>query len=475
MSDALAVAVARFLPRSTRLAVPAMDLLIILVIGGCAVILKASQDLMLPLELYGSMAPAALVLVLVYGAMGLYSALGVSPSEELRRVVLATTLFFVALAGASFLLRGAEEWSRQIFLVTWFGVCVAVPLVRGWWRRLLARLPWWGIPIVIVGAGRTGRQVAMQLQRLPWIGLRPVAFLDDDPALAGTSIAGIPLAGTIADQAPALARLGIRHAMVAMPSLPVERQSPLLDLLTTSFSHVCLAPAIPGAPHQWATTHEIANVLVLEVRANLLQPGARLTKRSLDLLMVLLLGLVTAPFILVMLVAIPLTSRGPVFYSQTRLGREGGHFTAWKFRTMVRDADAVLARWLLDHPDLRAEWERDHKLRDDPRVTWVGRLLRKTSLDELPQLWNVLVGEMSLVGPRPIVDAEIPKYGEKLALYRKVRPGLTGLWQVSGRNDTTYDERVALDTYYVRNWSVWLDLHIILRTVRVVVLGSGAY
>jgi lipopolysaccharide/colanic/teichoic acid biosynthesis glycosyltransferase len=134
-----------------------------------------------------------------------------------------------------------------------------------------------------------------------------------------------------------------------------------------------------------------------------------------------------------------------------------------------------LARHLDQHPELRTEWERDHKLRDDPRVTPVGRFLRKTSLDELPQLWNVFCGQMSLVGPRPIVDEEVPRYGESFKLFTRVRPGVTGMWQVSGRNDTTYTERVALDSYYVRNWSPWLDLYILAHTLRVVVMGKGAY
>jgi lipopolysaccharide/colanic/teichoic acid biosynthesis glycosyltransferase len=142
---------------------------------------------------------------------------------------------------------------------------------------------------------------------------------------------------------------------------------------------------------------------------------------------------------------------------------------------MVPDADAVLTKYLETHPELKEEWLRDQKLRNDPRITRTGRFLRKTSLDELPQLWNVLRGEMSLVGPRPIVEAEIERYGANFALYTRVLPGLTGLWQVSGRNDTTYPERVALDSYYVRNWSVWLDLYILARTVWVVLAGKGAY
>jgi lipopolysaccharide/colanic/teichoic acid biosynthesis glycosyltransferase len=156
------------------------------------------------------------------------------------------------------------------------------------------------------------------------------------------------------------------------------------------------------------------------------------------------------------------------------VGAGGKHFLCWKFRTMHVNAERLLDQCLQDSPILRAEWEQNQKLRDDPRVTRVGHLLRQTSLDELPQLWNVLRGEMSLTGPRPIVDVEVPKYGEVYKLYKRIRPGMSGIWQVSGRSDTSYAERVEMDSYYVRNWSVWLDLIILARTVKCVALGRGA-
>ena len=165
----------------------------------------------------------------------------------------------------------------------------------------------------------------------------------------------------------------------------------------------------------------------------------------------------------------------PILFRHKRIGRNGQMFHCIKFRTMVRNAEEVLRHLLNEHPELRDEWTQNHKLRNDPRVSRVGRVLRLTSLDELPQLWNVLRGEMSLVGPRPIVTAEIAKYGKSFKPYCSVLPGLTGLWQISGRNETTYAERVELDSYYARNWSVWLDLYILAMTVRVVLFRQGAY
>ncbi len=206
---------------------------------------------------------------------------------------------------------------------------------------------------------------------------------------------------------------------------------------------------------------------------NLLWPS--IEKRVLDLILAVTVGILLLPCVVLIAVASKITSPGPLFYCQRRIGRGGRHFFAWKFRTMVCDADDVLQAYLKSDREARVEWEQDHKLKKDPRVTWIGRFLRQTSLDELPQLWNVVRGEMSLVGPRPIVDDEIPKYGDVFLDYKRVLPGITGLWQVSGRNNTTYDERVSLDAYYVGNWSVWLDLFILFCTIRVVLLREGAY
>ena len=212
----------------------------------------------------------------------------------------------------------------------------------------------------------------------------------------------------------------------------------------------------------------------LRARDALRRPGVRTGKRAFDVVLAVALGLALAPPMVLIACAIRLSSPGPILYGQRRLGRDGRHFRTWKFRTMVADADQMLDRLLAGDERLRAEWERDHKLRDDPRVTPIGRFLRRTSLDELPQLWNVLEGEMSLVGPRPIVDDELPKYGTAFPVYSRVRPGITGLWQVSGRSDTTYERRVELDRYYVVHWSPWLDLSVLLRTPRAVLRREGA-
>lgn len=206
-------------------------------------------------------------------------------------------------------------------------------------------------------------------------------------------------------------------------------------------------------------------------------PGARFArslKRAFDLVSSLLGLLVLSPFFVLVAVLIKLEGGGPVFYRQPRVGFRGKTFSFWKFRSMRVNGDAILDKYLADHPEHQEQWDKFQKLPDDPRVTKIGGILRKTSMDELPQLFNVLVGEMSLVGPRPPIPHQIEDYGEAF-VFSQARPGITGLWQVSGRNEIDFQGRIGLEAYYVENWSFWLDIRILLKTVGVVARGSGAY
>lgn len=236
-----------------------------------------------------------------------------------------------------------------------------------------------------------------------------------------------------------------------------------------------LIPNLEQISSYGVTSFDFGGVLGLEVRHNLQNMRQQTIKRAMDIMFTIFGGLLISPFLLVVMCLIKISSKGNVFYKHTRIGRDGREFRAWKFRTMVADADLKLKEYLEKNPELRVEWEANHKLKNDPRVTWLGKILRRFSIDELPQLINVLKGEMSLVGPRPIVPEEIQHYGEQFDPYTWVKPGITGLWQISGRNDTTYKERVSLDEYYVRNWSIWLDFYILSRTIWMVLQRKGAY
>jgi lipopolysaccharide/colanic/teichoic acid biosynthesis glycosyltransferase len=198
-------------------------------------------------------------------------------------------------------------------------------------------------------------------------------------------------------------------------------------------------------------------------------------RRVFDVTLILIASPYILFFFIVISILIALDSKGGVFYKQTRIGLGGRRFKAIKFRTMVVNADQILQKYLDKSPKLKEEWLATHKLKKDPRITRVGAVLRKLSLDEMPQFWNIIIGDMGLIGPRPIVDEEVKKYGKCFELYKQARPGLTGLWQVSGRSDTSYQRRVELDEYYLLNRSIKLDLQIILKTVYVVLGRKGAY
>jgi Undecaprenyl-phosphate galactose phosphotransferase WbaP len=284
----------------------------------------------------------------------------------------------------------------------------------------------------------------------------------------------VPVLGPL-EFAPDLAgRQGIGCAVVAGLDASGESHD-ALHRAAASFAHVIV---LSGDFHG-ATLHvegaELGGTLGLAVRQNLLRRRLRLLKSAFDYVVALACLVPAALLGMVIAVLIKATSRGPVLFVQQRIGRDRRRFPMLKFRTMVNDADRVLERALRESPALDREWRTHRKLRNDPRVTRIGRLLRRTSLDELPQLLNVLRGEMNLVGPRPVVESELRRYGQDADLYCRVRPGITGLWQVSGRNDVAYEERVRLDCWYVRNWSLWLDLDILFRTAWVVMRGRGAY
>jgi len=461
-------------PGITTLLVLLSDVLTLFTAGALAILLRRLLDGGFATGAYGSLWPVIALFLVVYALAGLYPGIGLSPVEELRRLVLATTLVYLVLGVGTFLFKEGERYSRLVFLMAWAFSVVLVPLARALVKHLFASKRWWGYPVVVLGAGQTGGMVVRVLKRQPGLGLKPVAVLDDDPEKSG-ALEGVPVVGGV-DLAPVLAReLGVRHAIVAMPGVPRRQLLDLLERYGNVFPHLVLIPDLFGFSSLWVSARDLGGVLGLEVRQQLLLRGPRVVKRAMDVAGSLFGGLLLSPFLLLLALLIKLDSPGPVFYGHERIGQGGRRFKAWKFRSMVKDADQVLEDYLRKHPELREEWERDRKLKNDPRVTRIGRILRRTSLDELPQLWNVLKGEMSLVGPRPIVQEELAKYGELGVFYLKVKPGMTGLWQVSGRSDTSYRERVELDVYYVRNWSVWLDLYILARTVWVVLFGKGAY
>ena len=464
--------------RRHLLVVPALivsDLLLALAVWQAAVVLQGilGREPLSGITIASSV-PYVVMWVGLRASLGLYPGYGLGQVEELRRqtfALLATLGITLAFAFASQL---GDSLSRLLLFAWSLGLLVAAPTARYFVKWVMMRLGLWGKLVVIFGAREAGAHLLKVLQQEWQLGFKPVGAFHNHQVPTEGALKGVPYGGTLVDGVPVSQEHGIDTAIFAMPHVRRDHLAELVDLASTSFRYVIVMPDLGGVTNSAVVARDFAGNFGVEIKYNLLDPWARRIKGILDLSATVVGGLLISPLLLAIVILIKLDSSGPAFYGHRRLGIEGHHFRCWKFRTMYTNAEQLLDEYLQGNPSLRAEWEQNFKLRNDPRVTRVGRFLRKTSLDELPQLWNVLRGEMSLVGPRPIVDAEVPKYGRVYKMYQRIKPGMSGFWQVSGRSDTGYAERVKLDAYYVQNWSVWLDLVILTRTVWCVVLGRGA-
>lgn len=308
------------------------------------------------------------------------------------------------------------------------------------------------------------------------MGYRIVGLLEDCPGerpLAGK----YPVLGRFDEAEQVISNHKIRTVVLAAPGLPRMELLELFRRIQHVTRDVFIIPDLFGLPvgNLEIETFFDQKLVLLRTRNNMAGKLNRMLKAMLDLVGSLTGLFVFLPIYFMISILIYVDSPGPVLFSHRRIGRNGKMFDCYKFRTMVPNAHAELQRYLATHPESLQEWQESYKLKEDPRITRIGHLLRKSSLDELPQFLNVLKGEMSLVGPRPIVQEEVARYGQFIEDFYLVKPGITGLWQVSGRNDISYDDRVRMDSWYVRNWSVWLDLVILLKTVKYVLSGKGAY
>jgi len=460
--------------RLTGLVLALVDAAVFSICCAAAVYLWMVVERQIDARVYLSLWPAILVLMGFSWALKLYPGVGNHPVEEFRRQVLIITLVFLMFGTGTFMLKQGSEYSRAVFLIAWVMCIVAVPVARTITKLVFKRASWFGYPAVIFARAHAADRVAGQLARQPNLGLRARAIVSADVGVPRT-IHGVPVVD-VAALMHVLREAGrVPYALVATEGMSPEALKELLAGPLQLFPNVILIPDLPLPSTLWMTGRDLGGMLGLEVQHRLLDPGRRTLKRGLDLLALVVLLPLFLPVLAVLAIAIKLDSQGPVFVKLRRVGQNGKLFNQLKFRTMVADADRVLRATLARDSALAEEWEKTQKLKNDPRLTRVGRFLRMTSVDELPQVLNVLVGQMSLVGPRPITTGETARYAELVSLYTKVLPGLTGLWQVSGRNELEYEERVMLDAYYVRNWSVWLDLYILIKTVWVVLTGRGAY
>jgi Undecaprenyl-phosphate galactose phosphotransferase WbaP len=411
---------------------------------------------------------------LAYAGFGLYPAAGVSRVDEFRHLTYGSSGVWLVLVAVVAMGQGFADVTPLV--ATWALAVPAVPIARGALRHLYGRRPWFGVPVVVLGAGRAGALTVRRLHRFPANGYKPVALFDDDPARIGTRVHGVPVVGRL-DDADTYAAQGVQHAIVAIPSLKAEQVAEVVRGPAGRFPNVILLPEFAGMASVGVTPKNLGGLVGLHVRQELLRRRNHHLKRALDLALLVPIGLLAAPIVAIAAVWVRRVSPGSPFYAQEREGRGGRTFRVWKLRTMHHDADALLERHLAEDAAAAAEWATRFKLARDPRILpGIGQLLRKTSLDELPQLWNILRGEMSFVGPRPFPAYHLDAFDERFrALRREVLPGLTGLWQVVARADADLALQEELDTLYIANWSVWMDVYLIARTPWSVLRGTGAY
>jgi Undecaprenyl-phosphate galactose phosphotransferase WbaP len=375
-----------------------------------------------------------------------------------------------------FLTKGSWANSRGALLLAWAFSMALVSGGRSLTIHLMARHSWWGIPVLVIGAGHTGRATVRDLKANRVLGYRPMAFLDDDPRKRGVW-EGVPVVGTLDDASSAARDLGISYAIIAVPGMPRDRFVWHLRRWRRIFPRILIIPELGGITTQWTEPKDLGGITGYETHQKLLEPMAMWSKRMIDIVVASFGLVLAAPLVGVCALWIRKGSPGNPFYVQEREGRDGTTLRILKLRTMHPNADGMLVSHLSQSLPAREEWERFCKLKHDPRILpGVGHFLRKTSLDELPQLWNIVKGEMSLVGPRPFPAYHNCRFDpEFLQVRMQVRPGLTGLWQVSARSDGDLSVQQTLDSYYIRNWSLWLDIYILIRTVQAVLFPRGSY
>ena len=381
------------------------------------------------------------------------------------------------LAVLDMTLIASTRWnaSRLWWLLVWLSAGIAIVWGRVLTRSVLRKLGLWIRPTIIIGHGENATEAAIALQSEPRMGFQVAGYVnveDKQPELKlnGRSLKNIKQLEALADQP------GIQWVIALEHSQSEQREHWLRTLTQWGATDISVIPAMRGVPLYGTDiahffSHEVA---LLRVRNNLRRWPARLTKRLFDTSLAALILVFISPLMLLIALALKMEG-GNVLFAHQRIGKNGRKFYCYKFRSMVPNAEQQLQVLLQENPVLKEEWNKEHKLKDDPRISQLGDFLRRTSLDELPQLLNVIKSEMSLVGPRPIVQEELQKYGIEKSYYLMVRPGMTGLWQVSGRNNVDYETRVYLDAWYVKNWSLWYDLAILFKTIRVVFDKRGAY
>lgn len=396
--------------------------------------------------------------------------------KEVEQLFKASAYGTLAVIFVLYVARIAEHTSR--FFVGAFGILafVLLTLLRFCIKNFLQNRQLLQVPVIIIGAGKTAELLVKTLRKDPGMGYKIIGLLEDHKVQSGI-LDDYPVLGGFADAERVILETGVKRVFVAAPGLGDKALGMLIYRIQPLVENMGVITNLVGVPTGTVEVESIFSekLLILRLKNNLARPFNRCIKTILDYVLTIIGTIVISPVLLFIAAWIYHDSPGKVIFKHVRIGKNGKSFPCYKFRTMVNNSKEILDDLLARDPAARAEWERDFKLKNDPRITKSGAFLRRTSLDELPQIFNVLRGEMSLVGPRPIVQEELARYGEFVDDYLMVKPGITGMWQVNGRSDTTYEERVQMDSWYVRNWNVWLDFMLLWRTIKAVFKCEGAY
>jgi len=398
--------------------------------------------------------------------------------EETREMVAAIFWGILGTYALLSLKKISHETSRLVVAFTGLGACFLLPLGRAWGKTVLHRFKRYSSAALILGTDQTARLLARALQKESYLGYRVVGFLDDNGAFYGQRLEGLKVFGPVKQMGKFVRLTGVQSVFITSKSFSPKRLAEIYAQCQRLVKEIFLVPEFFGLGMLNAELSCLFSrrIFVLRIRNNLLLPLNRFIKRLVDLSIVVFSLPLVLPLMGGLALLIKIDSPGPVFFRHRRVGEGGRPFYLWKFRTMKVESDQLLEDLLQKDPEAARIWHLYRKLPQDPRLTRVGRFLRKFSLDELPQIFNILKGEMALVGPRPVTEEECRLYyRERASFYLAVKPGLTGLWQVSGRNLLSYEERVQLDTWYVLNWSLWLDLIILVRTIGTVISQRGSF
>lgn len=396
--------------------------------------------------------------------------------DKVKTVFRSVTIGVIAAIVLMYTGHVTNDVSRLFVGFSYIFIMLFITAFRFISHKILNALQILYIPVLLVGAGKTAELVNKSLQRMPVSYYKIIGYVDDNPK-SSTIAKEYPCLGTFNDVENVIKDTGVQTVLICAPGLESKKLVALINRLQLLVKRVAFVPELFGLPTSNITARGMMEeqAVVLRVQNNLARKSNRIMKRIFDIVATVCGGIFILPFMLIIAIIIYLDSGGPIIYKQKRVGRNGKEFNFYKFRSMVKNADTILEEYLNTHEDEKNEWQKNFKLKNDPRVTKIGKIIRKTSIDELPQLWNVLIGDMSLVGPRPLLPNEVERYSSYIEDYKLVLPGLTGVWQVSGRSDTTFEERVIMDSWYIHNWSVWIDIVYLLKTVLVVVKSKGAY